>query len=575
MLISKFCYTAALAALLVVGGSQTCWAHFAWLATDDAGHALLFFGESPAERDYHLPLALEQANVSHHSATGKASGVKLELVDSKEFVGRRGAAPAAKSGELCASVVYGVYHGALLTYYTLHDLSLSEATKPAAGEIRQPLRANLSKTDDGGLQVQVMWQDEPLRQAEVKLYCEEGHEEAAVQTDAQGVAKFAAAVVEPGLNGLLVGYTDKQAAGEHEGQKYSSAMHYLTATFRQKAAAARPASESHPPAGAETTNLPQLPEGIASFGAAVSKGWLYVYSGHIGTAHDHSRENLSTHFRRLKINGPNEWEELPAGPPLQGLPLVARNDKLYRVGGLDARNASDEADDLHSTDSFARFDPQTETWKDLPPLPERRSSHDAVVIGDKLYVVGGWTLSGSDQGEWLDTAWVCDLSQAAKVWRAVAAPPFHRRAVAAAHWEGKLIVMGGLDAERNVSQSVDALDLSTGKWSTLPPFPSTGGGGHSAAGFGVSAWNLDGDLYASGMEGTLYRLSTTGADRTSTEGTSAGSASAEWTEVASLREPRFFHRLLPAGANGLIAVGGASPEEGHLKSIERINLPRR
>ena len=34
----------------------------------------------------------------------------------------------------------------------------------------------------------------------------------------------------------------------------------------------------------------------------------------------------------------------------------------------------------------------------LAPLPEARSSHDAVVIGDKLYVVGGWTLSGDRKG---------------------------------------------------------------------------------------------------------------------------------------------------------------------------------
>ena len=38
---------------------------------------------------------------------------------------------------------------------------------------------------------------------------------------------------------------------------------------------------------------------------------------------------------------------------------------------------------------FARFDPESNSWEDLPPLPEGRSSLDAAVVGDTLYVVGG------------------------------------------------------------------------------------------------------------------------------------------------------------------------------------------
>ncbi len=40
-----------------------------------------------------------------------------------------------------------------------------------------------------------------------------------------------------------------------------------------------------------------------------------------------------------------------------------------------------------SVADFARFDPATNTWQALQPLPGGRSSHDAVVVGDTLYVV--------------------------------------------------------------------------------------------------------------------------------------------------------------------------------------------
>ena len=123
---------------------------------------------------------------------------------------------------------------------------------------------------------------------------------------------------------------------------------------------------------------------MSSFGAVVADGWLYVYGGHTGEEHEHSAANLSKHFRRIQLDGGTEWEELPMQTPLQGLPLVAHGGKIYRVGGLNMRNATTKDDeDLHSTAEFAEFDPATSKWTALAPLPAARSSHNAVVIGDQ------------------------------------------------------------------------------------------------------------------------------------------------------------------------------------------------
>ena len=49
--------------------------------------------------------------------------------------------------------------------------------------------------------------------------------------------------------------------------------------------------------------------------------------------------------------------------PLQGLPLVAHGGRIYRVGGLNARNATKkDKEDLHSTSDFAGFDPASGKW---------------------------------------------------------------------------------------------------------------------------------------------------------------------------------------------------------------------
>ena len=217
-----------------------------------------------------------------------------------------------------------------------------------------------------------------------------------------------------------------------------------------------------------------MPEALASFGAAVCDGHLYVYSGHTGKAHAHSRDNLSDGFYRLALDGQGEWESLPMRTALQGLPLLTHGGKLYRVGGLHATNPAGEEADMHSVDEFECFDPQSNQWKALAKLPQPRSSHDAVVIGDKLYVVGGWTLSGDSGGECLEEALVFDLSEESGQWHKLPTLPFQRRALAVGNWQGKLIAIGGMDEDHGISTAVDCFDPQSETWSKLAEFPGKG-----------------------------------------------------------------------------------------------------
>lgn len=182
------------------------------------------------------------------------------------------------------------------------------------------------------------------------------------------------------------------------------------------------------PAAADTPRLPDLPNPVSSFGAAIVGDAVYVYGGHTGRAHTYSTETTLGEFRRLDLKDPTSWEDLPGGPKLQGLTLVAHREKLYRVGGMQPQNAKAEKTDTRSQDACAVFDPATGKWADLEPLPEPRSSHDAAVVGDTLYVFGGWRLNGKDgKSEWLDHGWALDLSKAGARWRKVN-QPFQRRA---------------------------------------------------------------------------------------------------------------------------------------------------
>lgn len=545
-----------LAALL--GLVKTSQAHFLWLKTvplQEQAQAFLFFGESPDDEAYHLPEPLAEARIWRRTPDGKREALAGEQVETDDRIGLVAELPNGEPCVLETVQQYGLYEDWLLTYYAKHIQAASNAQLADAGPSKalkldvvpravEPSDQSSAEKKNETLELTVLWDGRPFADAKVDVAIGDG-EPVEMTTDKNGIV-----TMQPtgdGLVAVLANYRDESAGGKIDGDEYSVAAHYITLTFPW-----RGAESASVPSATQSGALPPLPEGLASFGGAVADGWLYVYGGHTGTEHDHSAANLSGHFRRLWLDGGRTWEKLPMQTPLQGLALVAYDGKLYRVGGMNARNAStDDEEDLHSTADFACFDPASGEWTELTPLPEPRSSLDAVVIGSKLYVAGGWTLDGTSDGQWLERSLVYDLANPDAGWQELPKQPFQRRALAAAHWQGKLVVVGGIDEEAEVSHRVDLYDPDTGKWSAGPEFP-----GDEMSGFGVSAWNLDGALYVSGMEGVVYRLSDDGS---------------AWEDVARLAKPRFFHRLLPGGDDALLAVGGAS-RKGHMADVEWIEV---
>lgn len=300
--------------------------------------------------------------------------------------------------------------------------------------------------------------------------------------------------------------------------------------------------------------LPELSEAITSFGAAVLGENLYVYSGHTGEAHAHSRENYSENFRRINLKWSGDWEELEMQDPVQGFALVAHDGALYRVGGVYSRNAPAEDEDMHSTDKFARFDPESGKWTDLPPLPEARSSLDAAVHNGKLYVIGGWKLAGKpDDGVWGADYWVADLNSDTVQWEKLPKAPFTARAMAVATSENFIYAIGGMDAEDSTSSQVYIYDPAAKQWSTGPEIPSKG----RLKAFGSSAFGIGDTVWASGYNGRVYSLK---------EGAK------EWRDSGfDLETPRFFHRLIPGPNDNLLFIGGAG-KDGYNKSIESVEL---
>jgi N-acetylneuraminic acid mutarotase len=536
-----------------------CQAHFLWVKTvtvDGQPQGLVFFGESPTDEAYHFPEKLAKTKLWSRAADGKQSEVATKGIETDDRVGLIGPLRDDQAPVLQTSQQYGIYGMALLKYHAKHVRGTTADEVNAAGTSKELKLEVVPHIKGSEVELTVLWNGKPLPDAEVTIAVGD-KDPIEKKSDKDGRVNF-----KPdggGLVGVLANTMEKDLAGELDGKPYKGVMHYASLTFNlpakgeavsKEASAPQPKTAAAP--GSSAAVLPPLPKPVASFGAVVADGWLYVYGGHQGEEHEHSAANLSNHFRRIQLEGGTEWQELPMQTPLQGFPLVAHGGKVYRVGGLNMHNpTTKDAEDLHSTAEFAEFDPANSKWTALAPLPAARSSHNAVVIGDRLYVVGGWRLEGKSPGTWEPDTLVYDFSKPDAGWQKLPLPDFKRRALAAGIWKDKLFALGGMDESSKPSMRVDFFDPQSGKWAEGPKLPGAG-----MAGFGASAWNLDGNLYVCGLRGIVYRLSDTGS---------------AWEEAGRMESPRFFHQLVPAPHGGLMVVGGASVK-GHLATIERIEL---
>lgn len=556
--------TSSLTMTLILCGSLH--AHFVFVKSvsteDGEREAVVYFSEAAHVDGDRLPEKIKPTKLWLRTAkANEQTELKIGGEDRDGWIAMFGQLGKSNVFSLEACCDYGIYHGTMLRYCAKHLRCLEPSELKRLGVAKQFQLDIVPAMEGSQLTFTTLWNGDAIADVELTVEDSAGGFSKLI-TDEHGKATFDAA--RPGLYSARVNHEVPDASGTHDGESYQGVSYYTTLTLNVGDVSRRQAVCVASEVTIEAATLAAtrfeassclLPEAVSSFGGVVCNDHLYVYSGHTGEAHAHSRHNLSQHFRRISLKTRDaDWEELPSGTPLQGLPLVTYDGAVYRIGGLRALNDDVETPDLHSTNEFARFDPSTKTWTRLTDLPEPRSSHDAVVVGKTLYVVGGWNLEGDEEGHWHQHALSADLSVVPIRWTRIAVP-FQRRALAVSHADNKLYVIGGMDSNHEITRTVLVFNAATNRWTSGPELPGDG-----MQGFGVSAWNLDGHVFVSGTADHVLRLA---PDRT------------RWTTVQELANPRFFHRLVPAPNGDLLAVGGASMASGHLRDIERIQLATR
>lgn len=407
---------------------------------------------------------------------------------------------------------------------------------------------------NGQLTLTAYFKGMPVKDVEVQLE--------SVDTDStvQTTNELGQVVLQPASRYVIRGKHSVAESGEFDGQSFSERRFYCTLVLDVHEPKKVAVSESDQPSTKTNvstaisieklkTDYAEFPRGMTSFGATVLDDVIYVIGGKSGRAHSYAKSYQNREVFSLKLDGSDsEWQVAGENLGLQGLAIVGHAGKVFRIGGLEARNKEGDDHDLHSVDNFVAFDVESKTWIELPKLPQGRSSFDACIADGHVYVVGGWTMDGENESVWATNMLKYDLSKSDGKWEAVDAP-FQTRALAVRSHQGKLVVIGGIQSKGGPTGAVHIYDLASGKWSKGPEVPTDS----RLKAFGCSAVSLGDHLLASTYDGGIYQLN---ADMSA------------WNKVYELEAGRFFHQMLPVGKNRFSLVGGSHMEHGSHFEIE-------
>jgi N-acetylneuraminic acid mutarotase len=153
-------------------------------------------------------------------------------------------------------------------------------------------------------------------------------------------------------------------------------------------------NEVHTPATDSWKTLQPMLTPRQHINGAVVDGKIYIIGGlmdfkNSSAPSDWSYKNISD---KNEVYNPstNTWEERAPMPTRRhGAFITAVNGKIFVIGGM-----GDENDIWKSLSVVEMYDPETNTWETKKSLPESRDGFGISVINDKIYVIGGFSISG-------------------------------------------------------------------------------------------------------------------------------------------------------------------------------------
>jgi N-acetylneuraminic acid mutarotase len=209
------------------------------------------------------------------------------------------------------------------------------------------------------------------------------------------------------------------------------------------------------------------------------------------------------------------WKALAPMPTKRGAASAAvANGKIYVVGGANSLTNFSE-NGIHPRRPHAvlatveEYDPATNTWRERRSMLVARNHHAVAEVGNKIYVIGGRIGAAFITGGSNNIDLVEVYDPATDLWTALEKMPTPRSAIGAGVYKGKIVIPGGEYQDRReltAFRSVEFYDPTVNRWQLLPPMP------HARHGLGVGV--IGDRLYTVSGEGqsALSGISHTAVD---------------------------------------------------------------
>ncbi len=160
----------------------------------------------------------------------------------------------------------------------------------------------------------------------------------------------------------------------------------------------------------------------------------------------------------------NSWTEQTPMPTKRGaLATGVIDGKIYAVGG-----ASRQPFRLRNTNANEVYDPKSNAWKKLAPIPTPRDHLTVSVAHGLLFAIGGRVNVNYNENLTANEAYDPKSNR----WKARAPLPTARSGITSQYVNGKMYVFGGESGEGTFDEN-EAYDPKTDQWTVQPPMPKS------------------------------------------------------------------------------------------------------
>jgi len=237
--------------------------------------------------------------------------------------------------------------------------------------------------------------------------------------------------------------------------QHADRMHMLGGYAEQRVD--RPYHHVYDPVADRWSEGAPLPRGANHVGVCVLDAKLYAVGGHLA---QNAKPDALCFVLELKTG---LWSPIAPLPDRCGaIAATPLSGRVHAIGGA----IGDTPAEKKSVDWHYAYDPKSDRWEKLAPLPTGRDHTGTVTVANFIHVIGGRVDSFHTNSNLHHT-----YDAQKDRWEVRRPLPTARSGHGAVLYQGKIFVMGGEGTDRVYGQN-EAYDPATDRWEAYAPMPT-------------------------------------------------------------------------------------------------------